>query len=486
MSDNPIFSYTRRDYEGSRKEGMAKIPILSKGLWTDLNAGDPGVTLLDYMHALADLCNYYLDHQALEAFISTAKERENILRHAQNATYKARAAKGASVDVRMYINLETEFNTVVTVPKGTVLDSTVNGVVYRTDEDCIITESQVGYSVPCTQGEVTTETYQGTGVSSLVYYPTDEYVVHYDQQYVLQGTGVDIDTIQIVDATGVIWEQVDFIAFVDTASKVYQVVVGADHRVTIKFGNGVRGYSPAESDVLTITYVNTMGDEGGVIEKEINGNITVEGSDAQDYVVFYYNPYPSTGGSYGESDEELKRNIISYKKTLGRAVTREDFEDLALMIDGVKSVRVYDINTAPDLCLYHEVKIYVLPEDTVNGSVSLMNKITSYLKERSIPPTNVLVYYPTQRTINITIDVRRKPYLVEGEVTPKDEVEQYVEEYFNNEVEIGEPFNPLSLSTYLTQRLTTVSSILSINPSTPVEVGETGIPALGTLTINVR
>ena len=58
--ENPFFSYTNRDFENSRKEGMARIPILSKGLWTDLNAGDPGVVLLDYMHALADLCNYYL------------------------------------------------------------------------------------------------------------------------------------------------------------------------------------------------------------------------------------------------------------------------------------------------------------------------------------------------------------------------------------------------------------------------------------------
>ena len=36
MIENPIFSYTRRDYEGSRQEGLAKIPILSKGNWTDL------------------------------------------------------------------------------------------------------------------------------------------------------------------------------------------------------------------------------------------------------------------------------------------------------------------------------------------------------------------------------------------------------------------------------------------------------------------
>lgn len=486
MSDNPIFSYTKRDYEGSRKEGMSKIPTLSKGLWTDLNAGDPGVVLLDHMFAIADLCNYYLDHQALEMFISTAKERVNLLRLAQNVCYKARAAKGASVDVRMYIKTDEEFTTSVFIPKGTILEPTSKNIIYRTDEDCTITEANFGYDVPCTQGETVTETYTGTGISSVINYPSDEFQVYTDQMYTLQGTGVDIDTIRIQDNAGNLWEQVDFIAFVDDIKRVYQLVVNVDNSVTIKFGNGVRGYNPTPSDVLMITYTNTAGSDGKVIEREINGTMRATGADGSNYTVAYYNMYPSSGGSYGESDEELKKNILSMNKTIGRAVTREDFESLAYMIDGVKEARVCDVHTTPDLCLYHEVKIYVLPDDTSEASSSLIAKVRNFLQERSIPPTNVLVYSPVKVGIDLTINARQKPALPMGGEDPRDELERLTREYFNTQVKIGEPFNPLSLGNYLMNNSVTISVIDSIIPSSPVDVGDTGIPVIDTLTINVR
>lgn len=485
MNENPIFSYTKRDYEGSRKEGMASIPILSKGMWTDLNAGDPGVVLLDHMYAIADLCNYYLDHQALEMFISTAKERINLLRLAQNVCYKTRAAKGASVDVRMYVKTDEAFNTTVTVPKGTLLEPTSKGVIYRTDEDCIMTDANFGYDVPCTQGEVVNETYTGTGISSVIHYHTDEVQVYQDQFYTLQGTGVDIDTISIIDKAGNLWEPVDFIAFVENPDKVYQIIVNADSSVTIKFGNGVRGYNPTPSDVLTITYINTMGDQGRVGEKEILGTLHIVGSDANQYNVAYYNMYPSSGGSYGESDEELKRNIMTSAKTIQRAVTREDFEHLALSIDGVKEVKVCDIHTTPDLCLYHEVKIYILADDTSDTSNSLINKVRNYLRERSIPPTNVLVYAPNKVGIDLTVTARQKPYLPIGGEDPRDELENCINDYFNTELKIGEPFNPLELSNYIMNHTVTIATVTSITPSTAVDVGDTGIPSLNTLTINV-
>lgn len=487
MSSNPIFSYTKRDYEGSRKEGMAQIPTLSKGLWTDLNAGDPGVVLLDHMYALADLCNYYLDHQALEMFISTAKERVNLLRLAQNVCYKARAAKGASVDVRMYVKSDLDLNTTIIIPKGTILDPTDRGVVYRTEEDCVITESNFGYDVPCTQGETITESYTGTGVSSLIHYTSDEELsVYTDQFYTLKGTGVDIDTLVVHDATGTVWEQVDFVAFVEDTSKVYQVVVNADSSVTIKFGNGVRGYNPTTSDVLYFTYTNTVGSNGKVIERELNGTMRFNGLDNNNYTIVYYNPYPSSGGSFGETDEELKKNIMTMNKTIGRAVTNEDFETLAHMVDGVKEVRVCDVHNTPDLCLYHEVKVYILPDDTSEASISLINKVRTFLQSRSIPPTNVLVYSPNKVIIDLTIDARQKPALPLGDEDPRDEIERYVTQFFNTKVKIGSPFNPLELSNYLMQNLTTVATISSITPSTAVDVGDTGVPTLGTLTINVR
>lgn len=75
MSDNVFFSYTNRDYESSRQEGISKIPVYSNGTWTDTNISDPGVIILDYIHALVDMIQYYQDHNALEVYLSTADRK---------------------------------------------------------------------------------------------------------------------------------------------------------------------------------------------------------------------------------------------------------------------------------------------------------------------------------------------------------------------------------------------------------------------------
>ena len=465
--ENPFFSYTNRDFENSRKEGMARIPILSKGLWTDLNAGDPGVVLLDYMHALADLCNYYLDHQALESILSTAKERINLLRHAASVSYKVRSPKGALVDVKFYITESIEPPLPITVPAGTVLE-TYRGITYRTLQDTVITELQEAFYCPCEQGTSVTETYHGTGTSSRTPQSSEEMIFYENQSYKLKGTGADADTISVVDSSGTIWKQVDFIAFEETATKSYQVLVDENHRVSIKFGDGVRGYSPKPSDVLTIRYIDTKGSNGAIKEGELSGTISVKGSDGTYYTVNYRNDEASVGGSYQESTEDLRRNIITSIKTNDRAVTREDFERLTATIDGVKQVKVYDIHTAPDYCLYHEVHVIVMPDTAkVDDSKSLIQRVSDSLRDKSIPPTNVLVSLPRVHRVPLEIKITRKKYIPAGEDNVYDNVIDAIDKYFDS-LGIGESYNPFDLSAAI-KDVIGVSAVSSISPSTPVD-----------------
>ena len=484
-TENPFFSYTNRDYEGSRKEGLARIPILSKGLWTDLNAGDPGVVLLDYMHALADLCNYYLDHQAQEMFIATSKERVNLFRLAQNVSYLVRSSKGAKVDVRMYLSENAVYDTQVIVPKYTELSSNRSSIKYLTLEDVVLTDTQISYTVPCSQGEFVTETYTGTGTSSNTSITDESLLTPTDQSVMLQGYGIDADTVQIVDSTGAVWTPVDHLIFVETPSKVYQKMIDTEHRVTIKFGNGVRGYSPKTSDLLTITYVDTLGDNGKITSEALKGSVVGTDTDNVNISVNYYNPYPSTGGSYGETDEELRNNIMSMTKTLDRAVTREDYEKLVKMIDGVRSAVVYDVRTAPDLCLYHEVKVVILPEDSVESNQSLINEVKDYLDSRSIPPTNIVVKMPTGYRVPVTVKIKKVERLPAGEISASDQVTECIREYFNSTISIGEVFNPFTLTTLLNS-LSTVKSVLSITPSESIEIPPLSIATLGALSVVVE
>ena len=162
MAENNIFSYTRRDYEGSRKEGLAKIPVISRGSWTDLNATDPGVIILDYVHALVDMINYYQDHQALETFITTAKERANIFRLAKQLSYDIRSAKGATCLVTF--DSPVIVDKVVKIPKYTAV-STLSDIQYLTTVDSYLLKGEHVVDVPCVQGVKKQIVYKGTGIS---------------------------------------------------------------------------------------------------------------------------------------------------------------------------------------------------------------------------------------------------------------------------------------------------------------------------------
>ena len=477
MSDNQIFSYTRRDYEGSRKEGLAKIPIISKGNWTDLNATDPGVIILDYVHALVDMINYYQDHQALETFITTAKERANIFRLAKQLSYNIRSSKGATCLVEFSSTLVHD--TTVKIPKYTSL-STVSGIPYLTTEDAYLLPGNTRLSIPCSQGKLNNFVYKGTGISRL-----SNIEGATNQSIRLVDNNIDIDSISIVDNIGRLWNPVDYIIFSTEIDRVYQVELNPDDSVTIKFGDGERGIIPKETDNLTITYVTTLAEDGRVGENEITILSNQIHDSKGNYVEFLVNNNnASVGGSTSQSSREIRELAPGAIKAQNRAVTLADFENLAKLVEGVSDAKAYDINIKPDLCLYHEVKVLITPKDS-NGDIdSLKERVHNYLSQRMIPPTNLQILAPSYIYLNIDIKLRKLSTTTEGRLTYL--VQQTVEDYFNNrEGAIGEPFYPSDLTSII-RNLEGVRAIISITPNTTVETADLSVIKLGNVTISVE
>lgn len=475
-NENPVFSYTNRDYESARKEGLAKIPIISKGEYTDLNATDPGVIILDYVHALVDMANYYQDHQALETFISTAKERKNIFRIAKQLSYKIRSSKGAVCDVTFTTSLLYE-NT-IKIPKYTVV-TTNSDISYLTSEDAYILPGEHTVTVPCSQGTLNTVTYIGTGESRF-----SQSVGAKNQSITLIAQHIDIDSIVITDSLGRIWTPVDYIIFTTEIDRAYEVVLNPDDTITIKFGDGERGIVPSESDILTISYVSTLAEEGRVSANTLV-NLQSEIRDNQgNYIdLTVINNKASSGGSSTPSTQEVKELAPGAIKAQDRAVTLSDFENLAKLVDGVADAKAYDINTKPELCLYHEVKVLIVPKDK-EGSIDLLkSRVHEYLSARMIPPTNLQVLSPSSIQIDIEIVVRKLENTTEGRLSYL--VQQSVIDYFKaREGEIGEPFYPSDLLSRISI-LDGVRSILSMTPNTAVYAEELSVLCLGNLNITV-
>lgn len=476
MEKNPIFSYTKRDYESSRKEGLAQIPVISKGAWTDLNATDPGVIILDYVHALVDMINYYQDHQALETFIVTAKERANIFRLAKQLSYKVRSAKGAICDVVLTSYLL--YDHPIRIPKYTSISS-VTGINYLTIEDYYLPANNSKVTVTCSQGVLASMKYKGTGISR---FSNIEDAAN--QTVVLNTKGIDIDSIKITDNTGITWKPVDYVVFSTEVDKVYQVDLNPDDTITIRFGDGERGVVPKEDDEFNIEYVVTEGENGKVgvhSLKFMNSKITDTNGD---YVELIPDNYEiSNGGSFSQSSSEIVALAPGAIKAQNRAVTLSDFENLAKLVDGVADAKAYDINVKPDLCLYHEVKVLIVPKDGVLSTAALNKNVYKFLYDRMIPPTNLQVLTPSTTNIDIEITVKMMENRTEAGL--EYEIIDAVEEYFKERAgRVGESFYPSDLN-FIVGQIPSVRYIVSITPSNIIEVSDLSVAKLGNIKVTV-
>lgn len=475
MSDNPIFSYTKRDYESARQEGISKIPELSGGLWSDLNATDPGIIILDYVHALVDMINYYQDHQALETFMTTAKERANIFRIAKQLSYEIRSAKGAKCSVTFVSSLL--YDHIVKIPKHTLLRTT-EGIPWLTSEDAFLPKGEGEVTVTCYQGEYFEEKYVGTGISRHSNVERPE-----NQSYHLSSVTIDMDSISIVDNLGVTWNRVDYIAFADKNEKAYQLELNPDNSISIMFGDGNRGYIPTPTDELTIGYVYTEAEKGRASANsiiEIDSPILDEGV----YVDFaVYNKEASNGGYSAQSSREIRETAPGAIKAQNRAVTLSDFENLAKLVEGVLDAKAYDINIKPDLCLYHEVKVLVTPEESYNSPETLSQAVYDYLSQRMIPPTNLQVIIPSDVYIDISIEVKKLDN--KSEKSLEYEIQETVKNYFSSRYGmIGEDFYPADLAAHIS-RIDNVRYIASITPASPVTIDDLSTAKLGNLSIKL-
>lgn len=474
---NNIFSYTKRDYESSRKEGLAKIPQLSNGVWTDLNASDPGIIILDYVHALVDMINFYQDHQALETFITTAKERANIFRLAKQLSYKVRSAKSSQVEVTFHSDFY--YNYPIKIPKGTRV-STKDSINFVTTQDAYLKVGESEVTVLCQQGDYHEYLYEGTGLSRL---SNVEPPYNVNQSVELNEDLIDTESIYILDNLGRIWSPIDFIVFSTDIDRVYQVELNPNNTVTIKFGDGERGIIPKETETLTIKYLVTQADKGRIGPNSI---VTCDPiyDDNGKYIEFtVYNKEESIGGYAPQSSTSIRETAPGAIKAQDRAVTIADFENLAKLVPGVAEARAYDINVNTDIP-FHEVRVLVVPEDDTSSNHILVDEVYRYLYQRMIPPTTLTVTLPTDIFIDIEVVVRKLPGIDDGVL--EYEIDKIIRDYFDSRSNvIGEDFYPTDLSIKIAS-LTYVKYVVSISPSESVSIEDLSRAKLGKLTIKIE
>jgi hypothetical protein len=101
----PVIDYLSRDYAGLRQLLLDRLSTIAPA-WTDRNAADTGVTIVEIFAYLGDLLAAAQDAVSAEAYLGTARRRVSVARHARLLDYVMHQGAAA----RAWLALEVDEN----------------------------------------------------------------------------------------------------------------------------------------------------------------------------------------------------------------------------------------------------------------------------------------------------------------------------------------------------------------------------------------
>lgn len=362
-------------------------------LITDYSEGNILIIILSLFAAIAEVLHYYVDNMARETFLPTARRYDSVVKHGALVDYHARAAIAATVDVILSRSITGNFiGAKLTIPQGTLFTDS-SGNSWLSARDVTWYSNVTTCKVPIVQHEK----YTASVLNNMVIPTGDRVIIHLgtlpNGKYYEQGSM----SLQIGGET---WVLVDTFAKSKPTDKHFMVSVDESLSPYIMFGDGTFGKKPAAGAKITnVVFYLTNGTQGNVKSNTITSVPSVISSSITDATVS--NAYDAGGGSNYENFTMLKEHIPLSVKTLGVAITKEDFESLAMLVDGVNKAKA-------DYECGRKLTVYISPDGGAVASSELINRVYNLLSQRAPMTTWLKVKSAGKVQIILEMDVTGK------------------------------------------------------------------------------
>ena len=362
-------------------------------LITDYSEGNILIIILSLFAAIAEVLHYYVDNMARETFLSTARRYDSVVKHGALVDYHARAAIAATVDVILSRSITgNSIGAKLTIPQGTVFTDS-NGNSWLSTRDVTWYSNVTTCKVPLIQHEK----YTSSALNNMVIPSGDRVILNLgtlpNGKYYEQGS-------MSLQIGGESWVLVDTFAKSKSTDKHFMVSVDEALNPYIMFGDGTFGKKPAAGAKITnVVFYLTNGSQGNVKSNTITSIPSVISSSITDATVS--NAYDAAGGSNYENFTMLKEHIPLSVKTLGVAITKEDFESLAMLVDGVNKAKA-------DYECGRKLTVYISPDGGAVASSELISRVYNLLSQRAPMTTWLKVKSAGKVQIILEMDVTGK------------------------------------------------------------------------------
>ena len=407
---NPWLGTYQRSYQQIKSkliEGLSNIKDDNgKQLITDVSEGNILIIVISMFAAIAEVLHFYIDNAGRESFLPTARKYSSVLKHGKLVDYHARSAIAATVDVTLVRPLTSSSKgKVISIPQGTEFKDNA-GNTWLSAKNITWNTNVSTCKVPLIQHKYYEfENLYGTQIPNA------------DQIQISLGTlddGLYEEGTMAMEIGSETWVLVKTFAYSKPTDRHFMVQNTEDDIPVIIFGDGTFGMKPVPGSIITVVscYI-TNGSDGNVSAGSITDVPTIISSAVSDATISNVNA--AGGGSNYEDFNMLKEHIPLSVRTLGVAVTKQDFIDYAMQVDGVNKAKMeYECG--------RKMTLYISPDNAAVASSELCNRVLNHLK-KFVPLTTWLkVKSAGKAKIILEMDVTGKPSFKSDDI--KDQVLQ--------------------------------------------------------------
>lgn len=414
-----------------------KVYLQQQPEFADYNFEASGLSnLLDVLawntHQNALTANFALN----ESFLTTAQLRSSLVGLASGLGYTVGSRSASFAVVQIYVqNTDADAPASYTMPAGFSFTTTVDSKSYtfKTRDTLIATDDGNGTYYFAKDGNINIPIYEGIT-------RTKTFIVDNNSgndSYIIPINNLDLDTVDVRVYDNNTTSQYDTYininnaTSIDESSRIFVIKETPNGFYEVTFGNGVRlGQRPIAGNVIRVFYDTVSG-------VEANGarTFTTE-TRVSDRDVAISTISVSTGGSFKEDIESIRKNAPYLYATQNRMVTAEDYSALILrnfrgVITDIKAWGGEDNLPTPDYGTVFISIVFSTDDETIQDTTK--SDITSLAKDLSVASFDVKFTDPTETYLELGVKFQFNPNLTSlSQSQIESTVSSVVTQYFND------------------------------------------------------
>lgn len=414
---NPWLNPFQRSYNQIKSKLIENLKVNIPEL-TDFSEGNIFIILISLYAAIAEVLHYYIDNMARETFFSSARRYSSLMKHAKLVDYHIHAGIPSTVDVLIYRSNNQPIESDVSIPLGTLFNDS-KGNQWLSTKAIVWKKGSYGIKIPLEQKQLISDVNLGL-------IPGDNSYIELNNL----GSGLYyVEGSMNLTISGITWQLVETFAYSGPNDLHFKVELNENRVPCIVFGDGINGKLPDINSNVVASYYVTYGLNGNIDVNSITtlpSNITQAISDAA-----CSNPYKSSGGSNYETFDQMRFRIPLSIKTLGVAITKDDYEALVRTVPGV------DKSYVNYICGKY-LEIYITPDGGGVASQALIDKALLKVLSKKVITTSIKILPVNTVDVYLTATITGKKSYQASDISNQVK-KALIDEYGYSNSEIGKP-----------------------------------------------